>query len=58
MVTISCIGTELTLYVDDLLLARVDDSDLITGDVGLLVGTYEATPVGVEFDNFVVYTPK
>ena len=57
-VTISCIGTELSLYVDDLLLARVNDSDFPTGDVGLLAGTYEIAPVGLEFDNFVVYTPN
>lgn len=57
-VTISCIGTELTLYVDDLLLARVNDSDFPTGDVGLLAGTYEIAPVGLEFDNFVVYSPN
>jgi len=57
-VAISCIGTELSLYIDDQLLVRVTDSDLPAGDVGLLAGTYGDTPVMIEFDNFVVYTPK
>jgi len=55
---ISCIGPELSLYIDDQLLVRVTDSDLPAGDVGLLAGTYGDTPVMIEFDNFVVYTPK
>ena len=57
-VAISCIGPELSLYIDDQLLVRVNDSDLPAGDVGLLAGTYGDTPVLLEFDNFVVYTPK
>ncbi len=57
-VAISCIGTELSLYVDDQLLARVNDSDFSTGDVGILAGTYEDTPVVLEFDNFMVYMPN
>jgi len=57
-VTVSCIGTELSLYVDDQLLVSVSDGDLLTGDVGLLVGTYEDVPIMLAFDNFVVYKPK
>ena len=57
-VAISCIGTELSLYVDEQLLARVYDSELPMGDVGLLAGTFEELPVVLEFDNFMVYTPK
>lgn len=56
--TISCIGTELSLFIDGNLMARVSDSDLSTGDVGLISGTYDSVPVVIEFDNFVVYTPK
>lgn len=56
--TISCIGTELFLFIDGNLMARVSDSDLSTGDVGLISGTYDSVPVVLEFDNFVVYTPK
>ena len=56
--TISCIGTELSLFIDGNLMARVSDSDLSTGDVGLISGTYDSVPVVLEFDNFVVYTPK
>ena len=57
-IAISCIGTELSLYVDDQLLMSVCDSDLLTGDVGLLAGTYGDVPIKLAFDNFVVYTPK
>jgi hypothetical protein len=57
-VAISCVGTELSLYVDDQLLAMVNDSEFQTGDVGVLAGTYEDLPVVLEFDNFIVYTPK
>lgn len=57
-VAISCIGTELSLYIDDQLVISVSDGDLATGDVGLLMGTYEDVPIMLAFDNFVVYTPK
>lgn len=57
-VAISCIGTELSLYIDEQLMARVNDSDFSTGDVGIISGTYEEVPVVLEFDNFLVYTPK
>lgn len=57
-VAVSCIGTELSLYVDDQLLISVSDGDLSTGDVGLLAGTYEDVPIRLAFDNFVVYIPK
>ena len=56
--TISCIGTELSLFIDGNLMAKVNDSELSTGDVGLISGTYDSVPVVLEFDNFVVYTPK
>ena len=56
--TISCIGTELSLFIDGYLMAKVNDSELSTGDVGLISGTYDSVPVVLEFDNFVVYTPK
>ena len=56
--TISCIGTELSLFIDGILMAKVNDSELSTGDVGLISGTYDSVPVVLEFDNFVVYTPK
>ena len=56
--TIGCIGTELSLFIDGNLMAKVNDSELSTGDVGLISGTYDSVPVVLEFDNFVVYTPK
>jgi hypothetical protein len=56
--TIGCIGTELSLFIDGNLMAKVNDSELSTGDVGLISGNYDSVPVLLEFDNFVVYTPK
>ncbi len=57
-VAISCIGTELSIYIDEQLMARVNDSELATGDVGVVTGSYEELPVVLEFDNFMVYTPN
>lgn len=57
-VMISCIGAELTLFIDEQLMASATDGDLLTGDVGLISGTYDSVPVVLEFDNFIVYTPK
>lgn len=57
-VTISCIGTELALYVDNQLQAKVNDSEFATGDIGLIAGTYESDRVTLEFDNLTVYIPK
>ena len=57
-VAISCIGTELSIFIDEELMARVNDSEFSAGDVGIISGSYEELPVVIEFDNFVVYTPK
>lgn len=57
-ITAACIDMSLSLYANGHLLARVFDSDLQEGDVGFLVGTYDDTSFSVEFDDFIVFTPK
>lgn len=57
-ITAACIDTSLALYANGHLLARAFDSELQEGDVGFLVGTYDDTSFSVEFDDFIVFTPK
>jgi hypothetical protein len=55
--TAECVGSNLTLSVNGTVLADVKDTDLTTGDVGLIAGTYDTSGVDVIFDNFVVTRP-
>lgn len=50
-----CVGNTLTLFVNGLELARVQDFDLQNGDVGLLAGTYTSPGLDIRFDNFLVH---
>ena len=52
-----CIGSALTFYINGNLVAQAQDTDLVEGDVGLLVGTFAQPGVDVIFDNFVVLQP-
>lgn len=52
-----CIGSTLRLIVNDYLLLEVQDSDIRSGDVGLMAGTFSAASTDISFDNFVVSTP-
>lgn len=52
-----CIGDSLTLYINFNLIAGASDSDLQTGDVGVLAGSFTDPGVDVLFDNFVVMQP-
>jgi hypothetical protein len=52
-----CVGSELSLYVNGILLTTVTDSDFSSGDVGLMAGTYDTPGTDIYFDNFVVYDP-
>ena len=52
-----CIGQTLTFYVNFTELALAQDSDLASGDVGLLAGTFSEPGVDVSFDHFVVMQP-
>lgn len=52
----SCIGDELSLWVNDVLLASTTDDTLPSGDMALTVGTYDEGDVRVHFDNLAVYS--
>lgn len=50
-----CVGSRLVFYVNGVLGADMEDSDLLSGDVGLIIGSYTNPQVTVEFDNFTVF---
>jgi hypothetical protein len=52
-----CVGTRLSLYVNDDFVDAVDDSDLSAGDVGLIAGTFEEKGTQILFDNLIVFQP-
>ena len=52
-----CSGSNLALYINGSLASQVTDTDLTSGDVGLIAGDYDTTGVTVAFDNFVVTQP-
>jgi len=52
-----CFGAGLMLYVNGMLVAAVQGDDFTSGDVGLLVGTFDQPGADVLFDNFVVLKP-
>jgi hypothetical protein len=52
-----CIGSTLTLYVNDEKMAQVTDADYTVGDVGLLAGSFTQPGVDVFFQNFLVKKP-
>jgi len=52
-----CVGNRLSLFVNGVLAVEAFDSDISTGDVGLLAGTFSATQAEVLFDNFIVSSP-
>lgn len=52
-----CAGNMLTFYINGFQVAQAQDSTLISGDVGILAGTFNASGVDVLFDNFVVLQP-
>ena len=54
---VTCNQDNLILEVNGSILADVYDPDFTSGDVGLLVGTYDVGGVDVRFDNFVVSKP-
>ena len=52
-----CIGSTLTLYVNDSLVDQQIDTDYTTGNVGLLAGSFDTAGTDILFDNFAVYRP-
>ena len=53
-IAVDCVGNNLSLTVNDVLLMSVQDSDLSYGDVGLLVESREEGDLAVLFNNFLV----
>lgn len=52
-----CIGKTLALYVNGIKLKEVHDDEYQSGDLGLLVGTYNLPGTEILFDNFIVHKP-
>lgn len=53
-----CVGSTISLYVNDTLLAGVEDDALSYGKIALAVGTYDEGGVQVKFDNLIVRSPE
>jgi hypothetical protein len=53
----TCIGSELTLTVNGVLLDSVEDPTFVTGDIGLAASTFEPGTLVVSFDNVRVLAP-
>ncbi len=53
----TCVGSKLTLYVNDQYVDEQEDSGLASGDVGLMAGTFTSPGTDIMFDNFVVLQP-
>jgi hypothetical protein len=56
-VVASCVGTDLTLYVNGTQVAQVEDDTLGKGDVGLAAGTLSVGGTSVWFDDFEARKP-
>jgi hypothetical protein len=52
-----CVGSTLSLSVNEKVIDTQEDSDFKAGDVGLLAGTFAEAGVEVEFDDFEVKMP-
>ena len=52
-----CIGNTLTFYINFTEVASAVDTDLPSGDVGVLAGAFNEAGVDVLFDHFVVIQP-
>ena len=53
----SCIADSLTLEVNGQVLADFKDTDLTTGDIGLIASTFADPGTDIRFDNFVATRP-
>ena len=52
-----CVGSTLTLYVNGHQLDQQTDAEYITGNVGLIAGTFSTAGADILFDNFSVFKP-
>ncbi len=56
-ITAICAGPTLTLIVNGVQLATVQDNDFASGDIGLIAGTFEEPGTSILFDNLSVLQP-
>jgi len=54
LLRVECRGTRMRFFVNDEMLAEVEDDTFSSGDVGLLAGTFAEGGVEVHFDNLLV----
>ncbi len=54
---LDCVGDTLTAYVNEQPVAFARDSDLTSGNVGLLAGAFDTANVDIVFDNFRIIKP-
>ena len=52
-----CHRSALRFYVNDILIASVEDLDFSEGDIGLLAGTFEEGELDLLFDDLIVIQP-
>jgi hypothetical protein len=52
-----CVGSSLSLFVNELLVATAVDAEFAGGDAGLWLGAYDRPGSDVRFDNFIVRKP-
>lgn len=55
--TVTCLGDELSFYVNDVKLTSVKDALFVDGSVGVSVSTFDISGAGVEFENLAVTVP-
>jgi len=53
-----CVGDRLSLYANDELLAAVMDGDLVSGQIGLLAGTFSVPGTNILFDDLAIYAQQ
>jgi serine/threonine protein kinase len=56
VITASCLGNELSLYINGILLQQLTDDTFGNGDVGVFVSTWGGA-LEIAFDNFTVQAP-
>ena len=52
-----CVGPRLSLYINGALANEAAAADWDSGDVGVIVGSYAAPGVDIQFDNFTIANP-
>jgi len=53
-----CVGSTLSLYANGQLLLQTTDTSFSSGDVGLVVGSFDEPGVDILFDNLIVRDPN